>query len=196
MPWKRIHGGGGPDRRPLPWDESERPAPQRAETRIGFPLVPPRHRCIWVNMNPNILGHPVLAVLGLPLFVPQASACVSAGFPSPAADHEEDGLDLSRRFIVHPLSTFVVRVAGCSMSGAGILAGDFLVVDRSRHPHDGDVVLAIVDGDFTTKRWRCVGPRQWLESAHASYPPIPWGDGCEVWGVVTSVHRDLMQHAG
>ena len=147
-------------------------------------------------MNPIPQGYPVRALLCSPLVVPLASACVAAGFPSPAADHEEGGLDLSRRFIAHPMTTFFVVVDGCSMTGAGILTGDILAVDRSRKPRDGTVVVAIVDGGFTTKRWRSVGPRQWLESAHASYPPIPWSDGCEIWGVVTSVHRDLLAHAG
>ena len=147
-------------------------------------------------MNPHATGHPLPVLIGSPLLVPLASVCVAAGFPSPAADHAEEGLDLSRRFIAHPLTTFFVIVSGCSMTGAGILPGDLLAVDRSRKPRDGNVVLAIVDGGFTTKRWRSIGSRQWLESAHASYPPIPWSDGCEIWGVVTSVHRDLLLHAG
>lgn len=146
-----------------------------------------------MNLFPS--AAPAPAVLGVPLIIPLAVGRVPAGFPSPAEDHQDQGLDLSRRFITRPTSSFLIRVAGCSMTGAGILAGDYLVVDRSREPHDGDVVLAIVDGDFTAKRWRSVHGRQFLEAANPAFPAIPWGEGCEVWGIVTSVHRDLLAHA-
>lgn len=80
---------------------------------------------------------------------------------------------------------------GESLTGIGIRPGDFLAVDKSRDPHDGDVVLALVDGDFTTKVYRCTGGRVLLASANPACPSIPWREGCEVWGVATSVHRDL-----
>jgi hypothetical protein len=51
-------------------------------------------------------------------------------------------------------STFLVRVSGHSMDDAGISDGDELVVDRSLTPVDGNVVIAIVDGELTIKRLR------------------------------------------
>jgi DNA polymerase V len=120
-----------------------------------------------------------------------ATECVHAGFPSPAADYEDQALDLSRHFVRHPSSTFIVRVSGDSLNGIGIHPGDYLVVDRSGDVRDGDVVLAIVDGDFAAKRYRIFDGKVVLAAENSQYPPIPWHDGCEVWGVVTSVHRDL-----
>lgn len=124
--------------------------------------------------------------------LPPAAGTVHAGFPSPAEDHAEDGLDLTRRFVRHPTSTFVVRAAGDSLTGRGIHAGDYLVVDRSRTPRDGEIVIAIVDGAFTAKIMAIRAGRRALVAAHPGYPAIPWRDGCEVWGTVTSVHRDLV----
>ncbi len=131
------------------------------------------------------------AVSGAPLPLPLAGERVHAGFPSPAADHEDGALDLSRHFVRHPSSTFIVRVSGDSLNGIGIRPGDYLVVDRSREVRDGNIVLAIVDGDFAAKRYRSCGGQIVLAAENPQYPPIPWRDGCEVWGVVTSIHRDL-----
>jgi len=141
----------------------------------------------WVRMNP--CGTPVLVGTALP--VPFASTPVPAGFPSPAADCAEDGLDLTRRFVRNPPATFVVRADGVSLTDIGIRSGDYLVVDRSREALDGDVVIALCDGAFTAKIFRRRGDRITLQAAHPAFPVIIWRDGCEIWGVVTSVHRDL-----
>ena len=124
--------------------------------------------------------------------VPLTTADVHAGFPSPAEDHSEIALDLSRRYIRNPASSFIVRASGASLTGLGILSGDHLVVDRSRNPQEGDVVIAIVDGDFVAKQYAIRRGRIALLSAHPDYPTLAWGEGCEIWGVVTSVHRDLV----
>ena len=137
------------------------------------------------------MDSPVIVAVGPSAALPLATDTVHAGFPSPAEDHAEDGLDLTRRFVRHPTSTFVVRAAGDSLTGRGVFAGDYLVVDRSREPRDGEIVIAIVDGAFTAKVMTVLAGRRSLVAAHPAYPAIPWRDGCEVWGTVTSVHRDL-----
>ena len=63
--------------------------------------------------------------------VPFFISRIPAGFPSPAADYSDDGLDLNDLVIRHPAATFFVRVEGESMLGAGIHPGDTLVVDRA-----------------------------------------------------------------
>lgn len=132
-----------------------------------------------------------------PTPLPLAASVVSAGFPSPAEDHEESGLDLTRRFIRRPTSTFFVRASGESLTGIGIFPGDFLAVDRSRQPQHEEVVIALVDGAFTAKRYLISKANQiLLASANPTYPSIPWAEGCEIWGVVTSVHRDLLPGSG
>ncbi len=120
-----------------------------------------------------------------------SAGAVAAGFPSPAEDHAEQGLSLDRRFIAHPAATFIVQVAGESLREAGILAGDHLVVDRSRQADDGDLVIAVIDGAFTAKYLRCRQGPPLLVAANAAYAPIPLPEDGEIWGVVTSVHREV-----
>lgn len=117
-------------------------------------------------------------------------ATVAAGFPSPAADQPEQPLDLHRLLIQHPSATFFVRAAGDSMLGAGIHPSDLLVVDRSREPRHGDVVIAMVDGDFTVKRLdrRTRPGGVVLRAENPAYQPIipTAAQSIEIWGVVTA----------
>lgn len=98
-------------------------------------------------------------------------------------------LDLNEHLIKHPAATFYCRVSGHSMNGLGIFDGDTLIVDRAITPKNGDVVLAVLDGELTCKKLDIQGKR--LLSANDKYPPIPikeWAE-FEVEGVVTSSIR-------
>src|SRR5438093_13576454 len=77
---------------------------------------------------------------------------VPAGFPSPADDYLEGALDLNEYLVKHKAATFFWRVTGDSMIGAGIHSGDLLIVDRSLEPKDGNVIIAVLDGELTVKR--------------------------------------------
>jgi DNA polymerase V len=122
-----------------------------------------------------------------------ADGLVAAGAPSPAADQPQppgEPLDLHRLLIPHPQSTFFIRAGGESMLGAGIRPGDLLVVDRAREPRHGDVVIALVDGDFTVKRLdRRTRPGGIvLRAENPAYQPIvsTAARPIAVWGVVTA----------
>ena len=111
---------------------------------------------------------------------------VSAGFPSPADGSIDKTLDLNELLVRQPTSTFFVRVKGNSMRDAGILDGDMVVVERGEHPKNRDVVLAIVNGEFTIKRWVQSSQEVVLLAENPEYPNIVL-DGYldwEVWGVV------------
>ena len=133
---------------------------------------------------------PLFAALsGHRLFI----ADVPAGFPSPAADYEEAALDLNKFLITNPAATFFVRAAGDSMLGAGIHCGDLLVVDRSLETRDKNVVLAVVNGEFTVKRIRIKSGKITLQPENDHYKPseIAGDMEFEVWGVVTFVLHKL-----
>ncbi|MEI8395984.1 MAG: translesion error-prone DNA polymerase V autoproteolytic subunit [Rhodospirillaceae bacterium] len=123
--------------------------------------------------------------------MPPSVQQVEAGFPSPAADHTEGNLDLVRLVVRRPAATFFMRVAGSSMTGAGIGDGDLLVVDRSVSPRENDVVVAIVDGGFTCKRVRRNG-QFWVLASDGQGPIIPIDPdaGVEIWGVVAWSFRE------
>ena len=114
---------------------------------------------------------------------------VAAGYPSPAQDYTDGPLDLNEHLIANPAATFFVRASGESMQNAGIFDGDLLVVDRSVTPRNGHVVVAVVDGEFTVKRYSCRNGTVRLLAANDAYPPIHAVSECVIWGVVTySIH--------
>lgn len=116
---------------------------------------------------------------------------ISAGFPSPAGDYTEDGLDINEYLVRNPPATFMFSVKGDSMIGASIEDGDKVVVDRSLTPKHNDIVVAVVDSEYTIKRLIKQSGRVELRPENPAYSPILFGDGEElqVWGVVVGVVR-------
>ena len=122
-----------------------------------------------------------------------AGSTVAAGFPSPADDYLDRPLDFNALLIENPAATFAVRIAGESMTGAGLYPGDIAVVNRARAPVSGNVILALVDGDFTIKRYRKRGAHIRLTAENPKFSDIVISEGAtfEVWGVVTHSIRML-----
>lgn len=120
--------------------------------------------------------------------IPFHEGLIRAGFPSPADDFVENTLDLND-IIEHPASTFAVRAQGDSMIGAGIFPGDVLIVDRSLQVRNGDVIVAMLDGEFTLKRFELKNSRVFLKPENIHYPPIEVSPHSEfeVWGIVICV---------
>lgn len=111
---------------------------------------------------------------------------VQAGFPSPAEDVMQDDLDLNQYLIKRPSATFLMRVAGNSMHDAGIDEGDILVVDKSLPCRDGSIIIAVIDGEFTVKRYRQTRGTVRLCAENPDYADIPINESHELvlWGVV------------
>lgn len=116
---------------------------------------------------------------------------VQAGFPSPAEEELLDTITLDRWLIARPSSTYILRVSGDSMIEAGIMPGDYVLVDRSLQPKDGDIVVAQVDGEWTMKYLRKRGKETLLYPANHKYPPIKPQRELVIGGVVISVIRKL-----
>lgn len=117
---------------------------------------------------------------------------VSAGFPSPAADHSQKRLDLNDHLIRNREATFLFKVKGDSMINAGIYAGDTLIIDRSIEAKHSDIVLAVLNNEFTVKRLYRRGGIVKLVAENNLFPPIVVKDGEElvIWGVVTfNLHK-------
>ncbi|WP_319582958.1 translesion error-prone DNA polymerase V autoproteolytic subunit [uncultured Pseudodesulfovibrio sp.] len=123
------------------------------------------------------------------LAVPLAGESVPAGFPSPAEEYLEKRLDLNEHLVARPEATYFVRVSGDSMIGAGIHHGDLLVVDRSLDPKPGNIIIALVDGEFTVKRLRRTPIGLELAPENPDYVAIPLSEETDfqVWGVVLHV---------
>lgn len=113
--------------------------------------------------------------------LPAGAVRVQLGFPSPAEDYLEEGLDLNRLLVRNPLATYIYRASGWSMAGAGVLDGDFLLVDRSVTPRSGDLVLATWEGNQPAcKILRLAESHLELHSANPEVPPIVLQQGTEV----------------
>jgi DNA polymerase V len=128
--------------------------------------------------------------IALPLF----SAKVSAGLPSTADEHVEKRLDPNEFLIDHKDSTFFVTIQGYSMVDAGLLPGDKAVVDRAKVASIGDIVLAMLDGEFTIKtlsRSKEGNIRLLPANSSGDYSPIQITEemNFEVWGVVIGSFR-------
>jgi SOS regulatory protein LexA len=114
---------------------------------------------------------------------------VEAGFPSPAEEELVDTLSLDELLIQNPEATFLLKVSGDSMSGAGILPGDMVIVDKGQPPKSGDIVIAEVDGAWTMKYLRKRGESVTLLPANPNYKPIRPKSELRIAGVVTAVVR-------
>lgn len=128
--------------------------------------------------------------------IPLVGSSVVAGFPSPAEDFVEQGIDFNDVLVRHPASTFVVRVSGESMKDANIHSGDMVVVDKSLESKNGDIIIAVLDGDMTIKRFlKEPNGEVYLVPANSRFKPIKIDGEREfsVWGVVTWVIRKARQ---
>ncbi len=141
----------------------------------------------FVGRTTKKYAHPML---------PLAEVSVQAGFPTPAENYAIKDIDLNDLLVDNPPATFLLRVRGDSMIDAGIFEGDLLVVDRSRTPKLGDIVVMQVNTDFTVKRFcRDKNGVIYLHAENNSgiYPDIHPNDADEwkCFGVVRHVVKTL-----
>lgn len=124
--------------------------------------------------------------------IPYYSGKVSAGFPGVVDEHMEDNLSLDELLIKNPATTFFARVEGDSMIDAGIFQNDILVIDRSLHAQDNDIVVALLDNEFTVKRLKTRGKLR-LQAENMNYPDIiiTGENQLTIWGVVTGLARNF-----
>lgn len=116
-----------------------------------------------------------------------------AGFPSPAADYVESGLDLNDYLVKHRAATFIFDVCGDSMIGAGIFDGDKIVVDRAVEACHRSIIVAILNGEHTIKRLHIGQDGVELRPENPCYRPIHIQEFADltIFGVVVGVVRKM-----
>lgn len=114
---------------------------------------------------------------------------VRAGLPSPAGDDRYDTLTIDEYLVNSPSNTVLVNVKGDSMIDAGILPGDTVVVEKRNIAKIGELVIAIVDNEFTLKTLGKEKNQYTLIPANPAYPVIRPKDGLEIFGVVVGQFR-------
>ena len=125
--------------------------------------------------------------------IPFLKFSAHAGFPSPAEDFLEPGLNLNQYLIQNSAATFCVKVKGDSMVGSKITIGDILIVDRSLSPQNQNIILAILNGNFVVKKLLISNNDFYLLSDNKYANQIKINSEMEfyVWGVVTYVIHKL-----
>jgi DNA polymerase V len=115
---------------------------------------------------------------------------IPAGFPSPAEDYMDKKLDLNDYCIRNRAATFFAFVEGDSMHDAGFFDGDLMIIDRSIDAKADDIIVAVINGDFTVKRLGYDGQQcPILIPENKRYSPIRIDESMDfrVWGVVKGV---------
>jgi len=133
------------------------------------------------------------AVTDTQLVLPFIEDGVKAGFPSPATDYEERGIDLNRELIKNPSSTFFAKVDGDCLTKSFIIDGDWVIIDKSLEVREGCKVVAFVDGEFAMKTIRMGKGVVYLVPDDPDYPTITITPENQfvIWGVVTYVIHKL-----
>ena len=104
--------------------------------------------------------------------IPFIDTMVSAGFPSPADDYLDLPIDLNEYLVENSAATFYIRVSGNSMQDEGIDDGDLLVVDRSKNPKNNDIVIGVLNGEFTVKKIQKTKTNSFSFSSHFWVRPL------------------------
>ncbi|MCX6780981.1 MAG: transcriptional repressor LexA [Candidatus Magasanikbacteria bacterium] len=113
---------------------------------------------------------------------------ITAGEPIEALETRET-MVVPAHMVVDGMNSYVLKVRGDSMIEEGIFDGDFVVVERSNRPHDGDVVVALLDNTYATlKKFYREKTRIRLQPANKRLKPIFVKD-CIIQGVVRGVIR-------
>ena len=108
-------------------------------------------------------------------------------------DYLEERIDLNKVLIEHPLSTFIIACTGDSMISAFISPKAKLVADKSITPNNGNIVLTVMNGDFTVKFLKRNDFKCWLIPGNSKYKEIQIKPemNMQIWGVFTKIIIDL-----
>lgn len=117
----------------------------------------------------------------------------ATGFGAAADDYMERGIDLNEQLIRNKPATFFMRVSGSNMINAGIYDGDIVIVDRSLKPHNGKIVIAVIDGEMMIRRYEKTINSVRLIPETSKLSPIEVSEFMDfkIWGVVSYIIRNM-----
>jgi SOS regulatory protein LexA len=118
---------------------------------------------------------------------------IAAGIPNAADQVVEDILPLPRR-LVGEGDLFMLRVYGQSMIGAGIMEGDLVVIRQQQDANNGEIVVALIDGEATIKTYKKTGRKISLLPQSPGLKGIPDeipGEHARIMGKLVAVLRKI-----
>lgn len=140
----------------------------------------------WLDTGPD-----KRLVPGKRFFEREILDSVRAGLPAAANDLATEVLTIDDHLIRSPSRTVLLRVKGDSMIDAGLLEGDILIVEKGAPARPGDIVVAVVDQEFTVKYLAEDKATRafYLRPGNAAYPDIWPEASLELFGKVTGQFR-------
>ena len=114
---------------------------------------------------------------------------IPAGGPVLTEEYIESWYDLGADIAKKQEGLFLLKVIGDSMINAGIFEGDIVVVDSSKQPRNGDIVVGLVDGQNTVKRYIVENGIRYLKAENPEYSNIYPEQELIIQGVVTGLIR-------
>lgn len=126
---------------------------------------------------------------GKRFFERQVVDTIRAGQPQGANECPQEAFSVDEYLIDSPSRTVMLTVRGDSMVDAGILSGDTVIVKKNIPVSPGDIVVAIVDNEYTVKYLAKDKNGFYLKAANPAYPPIRAKDHLEIYGLVVGTFR-------
>ncbi len=122
-----------------------------------------------------------------------ASSYIKAGFASIIDDKIEKRISFDAILNINNPSTFVFKVSGDSMTDIGIFDGDYVAIKKTNDAKIGDVVLAVVDNEFTLKTYKKDEKGPYLKPENKEYPIIRPKNSLSIFGVALGIMRKINQ---
>ncbi|MCX7951957.1 MAG: transcriptional repressor LexA [Clostridiales bacterium] len=127
------------------------------------------------SQNNNIIKAPIIGQ-------------VSAGQPILAFEDIQDYFPLPLNYFNSNKEIFLLKIEGESMIEAGILDGDYVIVEKQPTANNGEIVVALIDDSATVKRFYKKNGYIKLQPENSSMEPIIVND-CKILGKVIGVFR-------
>lgn len=122
---------------------------------------------------------------------PLMSHSVKAGFAGIMDDKIEKRISMDELFEINSPSTFVFKVSGDSMCEVGILDEDYVVIKKTSEAKINDIVLAIIDNEFTLKTYKKDKIGYFLQPENKDYPILRPKFSLSIFGVAIGITRRL-----
>ncbi len=120
---------------------------------------------------------------------------VAAGQPILAVENATDTVRVDRVLIGGHREVFGLRIVGESMIEDGIFDGDYVFVKKTPSAGNGDIVVAMIEGEATVKRYYPEGDRIRFQPANSNMAPIIVRrsdfKSVDIIGIVVGVYRKL-----
>lgn len=113
---------------------------------------------------------------------------VTAGLPILANENIEDSFPLPLDYVKHNNDLFMLKISGSSMIKAGILDGDFAIIERTQTASNGDKIVALIENEATLKTFYRENDHIRLQPENDKMEPIIV-DNCSILGKLIGIYR-------